>query len=126
MAENIKEPVASIGLDSLGNIGTVAYKDNNINTPVIKLSTGQPDMLASPNPTLGKTKFTIANVVPGRYTIKLYNIIGAPLWSKEVNINGIKTLKEDFSYLRKGTYLYSILNDQGKVLITKRLMILKP
>ena len=47
-------------------------------------------------------------------------------WSRTYYIDGNRTEKVDVSELRKGTYLYSLSNEQGKTLSTRRLIVVRP
>jgi hypothetical protein len=87
---------------------------------------GKPNIFAFPNPTFGKLKFDLNNLTPGYYTIKVFNVLGIELWKDKIYINQSKTISEDFSHLKKGTYFYGLENEKGRTIVTKRLVILRP
>ena len=108
-------------------VTTIQYKANNINTSNLLLKPGKQDVMAYPNPTFGEVKFELLNFSPGDYRIEIYNIIGKKLWSTGFSIDhSIRSIKENFSFLKKGTYLYSIIDSRGRKIATKRLVIITP
>ncbi|MCB0598025.1 MAG: T9SS type A sorting domain-containing protein, partial [Phaeodactylibacter sp.] len=66
------------------------------------------------------------NLAPGRYKLKIHNILGIEEWRKTYQISGNHTEKVDISSLRKGTYLYSLVDDRGKTITTRRLIVVRP
>jgi len=80
--------------------------------------------LIYPNPTYNTAKILISNFKTGNYTIELYNIIGRKLWSENITLSKKNMLKYNFSFLRKGTYLIALKDRFGKVIQTKKIMII--
>ena len=123
-----KEPIAAVTVDpATDNPVRVEYKivDEVINSN-ISLSNQQPSLFAFPNPSYGEVRFDFQNLSPGNYEIKIYNILGMEVWKQEFWVSGTKSLKVNLDQLRKGTYLYSLVNSKGKTLATKRLLIVRP
>lgn len=103
----------------------VDYSEDALVTSLIStedLSYGY-DISVSPNPSNGKVTFDIKVKEPGDYKIRILNIIGYQLWSDEYFIYDKKSMKHDFSELRRGTYFYSLVSPDGKTLVTKRMLI---
>lgn len=105
----------------------VEYKDNGFVTSVPYVNTGKSDVLAYPNPAITDVRFDLLNLSSGKYTLKIFNILGVELTSKEHFVNNAtKTVKVDLDSFRKGTYLYSLIDPNGKTISTKRLVIIRP
>ena len=67
------------------------------------------------------------NVPSGKYDLKIYNILGVEVWSQNYQFqNATDTVLLDVSDFKKGTYLYSLVNQKGKRIATRRLIILRP
>jgi hypothetical protein len=126
-----KEVIAIATMDNKDNtkVTAVTYKNVNKFTPVIDnfgaSNFARPDIRAFPNPANDEVNIEMMNFETGNYTLKIYNLLGAVIMQDNYTLAGTKTIKLDITQLRKGTYLYSISNSQGKMLVTKRLMVLK-
>ncbi len=126
-SNEVKEPIAIVTLDaSEENIQTVAYKALDIISSTPAIQRGKQDVTAFPNPAIDSARFQFSNLSRGTYKLKIYNILGVVVWEDNYRISGDKTVQVDLSDLRKGTYLYSIQNEQGTTLATKRLLIIRP
>lgn len=126
-AEDEVEPIAIVQADPRTNTAlSVEYKANNVQTNINYVNRGKADFLAYPNPAIEDVRFEFLNLPRGEYTLTIYNILGVEVWSKDYLINTDKTVKVDLADFRKGTYLYSLANEKGKTITTKRLIILRP
>lgn len=122
-----KEPVAILYTSNNGsNVSRVEYKAGDTATNVLDFDSARPGIYAYPNPALEYVRFELANLKPGNYKLKLYNILGVEVWSKNYRIRNNITDRIDITSFRKGTYLYSLIDGSGKTIITKRLMVLRP
>ena len=123
-----KEAIAIVTVDNQNNdiINTVEYKDNGIQTNIRYVNTGRPDLIAYPNPAINDVRIDFFNLPTSDYTLKIYNILGIVVWEKKYSISGNRNEKISLTDLRKGTYLYSLVSDSGKIISTKRLMIMRP
>ena len=93
---------------------------NNVNS-------GRADVFAYPNPAIESARFEFMNLDRGAYRLVIYNILGVEVWRNDYEINqDQRTTKVDLSDFRKGTYLYSLIDERCKTLTTKRLIILRP
>jgi len=128
-AEGVKEPVASMILDDEEeNVETFTYKSEpEITTATLSTTlSGYEDIYAYPNPAITYAKFDCVNLKPDYYDLKIYNILGLEAYSERSYIAGNKMLKVDLSDFRKGTYLYSLVDTTGRVITTKRLVVIRP
>ena len=102
------------------------FPDENLNSNLVRSRAKEKDILAHPNPTFGDIQFHLVNYPKGTYALKVYNIVGRPIFSRKYSIGDTRKIEADLSFLSKGTYLYSIIDDIGNKLVTKKLVILRP
>lgn len=127
ISDEAKEPIAVVTTDANGqNPSQVQFKTNDQVTSVKEISSVKPGVYAYPNPAIVNVRFEFSNLVPGRYQLKIFNILGVEVWSQKYQINDNRTEKVNISFLRKGTYLYSLINEDGKTLTTRRLIVVRP
>ena len=123
-----KEAISVVTVDNLDNdlVESVEYKDNGVQTSLRYVDTGKPDLIAYPNPAIDDIRIDFLNLPSSTYTLKIYNILGIVVMEKKYAISGDRSEKINLTSLRKGTYLYSLINENGKIISTKRLMIMRP
>ena len=124
-----KEPIAIIRADPIDETPTNAeYKSVDPSTVnIIKLYDKKPNIYAYPNPAIDQVRFDLVNIPNGTYDLNIYNILGVKVWSKKYDFtNSSDTIQLDLNNFKKGTYLYSLVNDGGKTFATRRLVILRP
>jgi len=122
-----KEDIAVATMSNdLSTVERVQFKDN-ITTPIIEAdSPGAATIQAYPNPAVEFVRFNCANLPAGDYTLKIFNIIGKVVWKENYQLVGSKSIRVELDDFKKGTYLYSLVDSQGNIIGTKRLVILKP
>ncbi len=122
-----KEEVAVATMSNdLSTVERVQFKDN-LTTPTIEAdSPGAATIQAYPNPAVEFVRFNCANLPAGDYTLKIFNIIGKVVWKENYQLVGSKSIRVELDDFKKGTYLYSLVDSQGNIIGTKRLVILKP
>lgn len=129
LSDESKEPIAIVTMDRAEKRAIrVEFKAdyNDPTTDIQNVKSLKPGVYAFPNPAIVNVRFEFSNLSPGNYKLTLYNILGAPVWSQRYYINGQRIEKVDISDLRKGTYLYSLQDDNGKTVATKRLVVVRP
>lgn len=122
-----KEEIAVATMSNdLATVEQVRFKDN-ITTPTIEAnSPGAATIQAYPNPAVEWVRFNCTNLPSGYYTLKIFNIIGKVVWKENYQLVGSKSIRVELDDFKKGTYLYSLVDAQGNVIGTKRLVVLKP
>lgn len=123
-ANDNKEILANLTYDDEGTLLTSIYKGELI-TSTSDVDFREVGVATYPNPTYGDVTFELKNLPKGEYSIALYNIIGKKLWSNNFDKNS-EVMNTNLGHLKKGTYLYSILDENGRKVTTKRLMIITP
>lgn len=86
----------------------------------------EPDIYAFPNPAIGNVNIELSNLKPGQYSIALYNFLAQEVYKMPVEVNSNETVRIDITEFDKGPYLYALIDQFGRRIITKRLTILKP
>jgi len=128
-AQGIKEPIAVLNLDAEEvNVESITYRNEDVMTsaaPAVA-EVGYENVYAYPNPAITYAKFDCVNLKPDYYELKIYNILGLEAFRERAYISGNKLFKVDLRDFRKGTYLYSLSDTTGKVITTKRLVVIKP
>src|SRR5699024_8705685 len=103
--------------DDRENIEMINYRNGDLSTFTIDIEKPEQhgyDISVNPNPSDGKVSLQAKVNRPGDYTIRVLNIIGYQLWSKDFYIYDEITEELDFSDLRRGTYFYSLVSPDGK------------
>ncbi len=120
-------PIASAHLKPDGvSAETVFYTVTDPSLNMRTVVSGRPNIYVYPNPAINNVRFEFSNLKPSTYSLKIYNILGVVVMRKDYQLHGSKTIKLDISKLRKGTYLYSLTDAQGKTIATRRLMVIRP
>ncbi len=120
-------PVAIVYMDrEEQEVLNVAYNAPTYSTNIQQIGNIRPGLYAYPNPAIVNVRFEFTNLPPGNYKLKISNILGLEEWSETYYIDGHRTERVNISSLRKGTYLYSLVDEKGKTISTKRLIVIKP
>lgn len=127
LSNDAKEPIAIATMDATQQRPVrVEYKANDLTTDVQNVKALKPGVYAFPNPAIVNVRFEFSNLPAGNYKLSIYNILGSEVWHQRYYINGQRIEKVDISSLRKGTYLYSLQDDRGRTISTKRLVVVRP
>ena len=127
-SNDIKEEIAVINVNPTDDeIINVRFKSDNSTTSLIKLYTGKTSIHAYPNPAIESVRFDVVNMPAGDYNLKMYNILGTQVWDETYSlVNQQDTIQVDLYNFKKGTYLYSLIDESGRPIVTRRLMIIRP
>ncbi|HLT94699.1 MAG TPA: T9SS type A sorting domain-containing protein, partial [Membranihabitans sp.] len=96
---------------------------NRFNRPV---EHNDPDIYAYPNPAIGYVNIEMNNLKPGNYRVALFNFLAQEVYQIPVEVSSDETIRIDITEFEKGPYLYALIDQYGRRIITKRLTILKP
>ena len=119
-----KEIIVSIITDDQDMITSVEYKGNAIISDIKVVTPDHSMITAYPNPSFGNVSIQMVNYPLSEYRMKVYNVVGKELWAESFQLRSNRVFKADLMHLRKGTYLYSIFDNNGEKLITKRIAII--
>ncbi|MBK6931592.1 MAG: T9SS type A sorting domain-containing protein [Saprospirales bacterium] len=87
---------------------------------------GAASIQAFPNPAIQWVRFECTNLPADEYTLKIFDIVGKVVWKETQHITGKRSFKVNLEDFNKGTYLYSLVNQKGLIIGTKRLVVVKP
>lgn len=119
-------PVAIVHTDENNKALRVEYTSSPFLGRVVQSLPSAPDIFVHPNPTYGMVRFDMVNLPSGTYTLEIYNILGVLLHSEEIDIEGSSTIPMDLSFLKKGTYIYRLVDSNQNAIRSKRLVIIRP
>lgn len=106
---------------------SVQYQESGPTTTATRdVRPARPGVYVWPNPVVSTAQFRFVNLEPGRYTLRVYNVLGIPVWEEQIHLNGDRTIEVELGHLRKGAYLYSLIDSEGRTLMTKRLVVVRP
>lgn len=77
-----------------------------------------------PNPSYGEFNIKMYDFPEGEYTLKVFNIVGKEIKSEPITMSGNMLVPIYLYNIHKGSYIYSIEDENGNRLETKRLMIM--
>ena len=120
------DPVVVSSTDLSGNPRHVDYRRLPFGVPVYPGQATQKDVYVYPNPSYGHVRFDFVNLPRDTYALEIYNILGVRLRTETVTIQGSKTVPFDLSDLRKGTYIYRLVDSARNNITSKRLVIVNP
>lgn len=123
-----EELVAVTANFALDTIQTVRFKNIAVLTsaPDVADAPGTASVQALPNPAIEWVRFECNNLPSDEYTLKIFNIVGKVVWKETFQAVGKRLITVDLENFNKGTYLYSLVNQKGVIIGTKRLVVVKP
>ena len=119
-----KEAIATVTENEDGEQTRFSFirADSTNSTRAPRLSQSQ--VKVYPNPARALATFTVTGINPGTYTLRLINVLGRQVSQRQFNPTGEMTeIDLDVSNLPWGTYLYSLTNERGRILTTRRLLV---
>lgn len=121
-------PVLKLSTDNTGeNVNRAEYLIPAKTAELKDKPAGLPDITLYPNPAYTKyIKLEFSNIPTGRYTFKMYSLIGNLEKSIPYYINNSKFDTIDISDMKPGIYIYALVDGTGKIIQSKRLTIISP
>lgn len=120
-----KEPIGSFEVDPETNIvERMEYKRAETATSTNGPGIAQATIRVFPNPAVNLATFEVEGLQQGTYDLRLINIIGKEVDSHTFTTLGEQTRVElNVSTLPSGIYLYSLRNQSGRIITTKKLRV---
>lgn len=130
-SNNAKEAIAVVSVDpnNLDSVLSVTFKAINIKVTDINEIFDVENVNALnlyPNPAVNEVNIKLTDIPTGNYNMVIYNILGRQMMKKSYFVNGNMVINENISILPKGNYLISLSNNTGKIINTKRLIVIRP
>ncbi len=120
-----KEPIAEVVTNTVsGEVEDMMYR-----RPDTRTSTSGPGLLRAtvnvfPNPADDWATFQVEGLPQGQYSLTLLNMLGNMVAQRSFSPVGNQTrLRLDVSQLPSGIYLYSVRNERGRIITTRRLRV---
>jgi hypothetical protein len=119
------EPILDVNTDAgTGNVFRMEYKRAQTSTSTEGPAISQAQVTVFPNPATDLATFEVEGLVQGDYTLQVIDMAGRKVASRKFSPVGDQTrLTIDVSDLRSGIYLYSVRNERGRIIVTKRLKV---
>lgn len=106
------------------NVKEVDFQDLDLDPSSLNITHAEQGVIAQPNPSFGPIRFQLFNHEPGDYKLEIYNVVGKPIYTKKFSKTEGNLLEADLSSLRRGTYIYSIVDNSGRKIATKRISLI--
>jgi len=79
-----------------------------------------------PNPSFGISQALISVPRPGQYTVEIKSVFGRVLRSFDAKVQKSQQIRMSFADLKKGSYICSLVDSNGRTISSKKLVLLKP
>lgn len=99
------------------------FQDSEASPTSINFSADEQNVLSLPNPSFGRSTLYLINIPFDNYTFEVSNIVGSKVLTKKIDKTDGREVPLDLSSLKKGSYIYRLINSKGEKLATKRLVI---
>jgi len=104
----------------------VEFKTYPLITRILSEEPTRPDIFAYPNPSFDIVRFQMRDLLYGHYKLKIFNILGVQVKELDINVDDDrKTISLDLGDLQRGTYLYRLQDSFGRVIRTKRIVLIQ-
>lgn len=114
----------TISYNVIGNeVMDFIFQDNEASPTSLNLSSNETSVLSLPNPSFGHSTLYLINLPFDNYSFEVFNIVGSKVLTKKIDKTDGKEVALDLTLLKKGTYVYRLINSRGEKLATKRLVI---
>jgi hypothetical protein len=119
-----KEAVAIVTTDRDNNQTGLRFiradSTNSFREPLLT----QAQVKVYPNPAVSQANFVVEGIAPGQYTLRVINVLGRQISQQIITaVGNVARAEIDVTRLPRGTYLYSLTNERGLILTTRRLLV---
>lgn len=124
-SNNSVDPIAVVEADpETQSALNVTYKRTEATSSTSGPRREQPSISVYPNPAQQRATFEIEGLTGGSHSLHLVSMTGQKVVTRHFYPLGDQTrISIDVSPLPRGIYLYSLRNDRGRTLATKRLLV---
>ncbi|CAH1001529.1 hypothetical protein LEM8419_02432 [Neolewinella maritima] len=119
-----KEAVAIVTVDDTDTPQSLRFIQGDVTNSVRGPRLAQAQVSVYPNPARNLTTFEVDGLEPGTYTLRVVNMLGREVITQQLVPAGAQARTEvDVSRLPRGPYIYSLTNERGRILTTRRLLV---
>ncbi|MTB50193.1 T9SS type A sorting domain-containing protein [Lewinella sp. W8] len=124
-SDNSIDPIATVEADMETQTATsISYKRAGTTSSTSGPRRDQASISVYPNPAQQRATFEIEGLTGGEHSLYLISMTGQKVATRHFSPLGDQTrITIDVSQLPRGIYLYSLRNDRGRTLATKRLLV---
>ena len=119
-----KAAVAIVTVDENGTPTRMTFTPGDATNSLSPTLLPQAQVRVYPNPARNWTTFEVSGLDLGTYTLRVINMLGREVIRQELRPSGeVAKTTVDVSQLPRGPYIYSLTNERGRLLTTRRLLI---
>ena len=119
-----KEAVAIVAADGTDAARSLRFILGDVTNSVRGPQLTQAQVRVYPNPARDLTTFEAAGLESGSYTLRVVNMLGREVIRQQLtSVDGRVRTEVNVSQLPRGPYIYSMTNERGRILTTRRLLV---
>ena len=119
-----KEAVAIVTVDDADVPQRLTFIQGDVTNSTGGPQLPQAQVRVYPNPARDFTVFEVAGLEPGSYTLRVVNMLGREVITRQLTPIDTRARTEvNVSQLPRGPYIYSLINERGRILTTRRLLV---
>ena len=119
-----KEAVAIVTADGTDAAQSLRFILGDVTNSVRGPQLTQAQVRVYPNPARDLTTFEAAGLQPGNYTLRVVNMLGREVIRQQItSVDGQVRTEVNVGQLPRGPYIYSMTNERGRILTTRRLLV---
>ncbi|WP_420459360.1 T9SS type A sorting domain-containing protein [Neolewinella sp.] len=119
-----KEAVAIVTVDEFDAPTSLLFIQGDVTNSVRGPQLTQAQVRVYPNPARDLTTFEAAGLESGGYTLRVVNMLGREVIRQQLtSVDGRVRTEVNVSQLPRGPYIYSMTNERGRILTTRRLLV---
>jgi len=126
LSDQASEPIAVVHTAPDGSPEKVVFKANRKTQRVRSSTPTRGTVYAFPTEAFLDARFEFTDLPKGIYTLRLYNLLGVEVFRERYFVDGTRTEKIDVTGFQSGAYLYSLADENGRIIATKRFYVKRP